>query len=350
MHIKYVLPLVLLSLAVLYSCEEEQRNVLDQTNRENTQSQPYWQIISKPMGNDEIAEMTIHPENGDLWLVQSWKGLYITRDGGANWENHLEGYVSDIVIDPDEPSRIYAANGKAIYLSTNVGQSWIQLATFPNWVQSLLLSKIDGALYAGIRWEWIDRPNGVFKSTDQGETWTFHSYNVEDRGLIPWVIAEDEVNNKIYIATENFDHPEPYNPPFFRSSDNGNTWEDISGTLPWHVIRIQIHPKTNNLYVLTEGAGLYSSIDFGDTWQRINDQFGLELMIEPNEPYRFFGGDHTYGPGSGGAFISDNQGNSFKPFGLKGRVVGSIVPGSETGVFFASCYKGGIYRIEYLPE
>lgn len=302
-----------------------------------------WVFIGKPMDDAGVNTITIHPEDDNLWFVTSWRGIYVTRNSGNSWEKYFTSYTSALEIDPNDPSRIFAGSGKEMYLSIDYGHSWTQINSFPAAIISILVSEIDNSVYAGLAWDDSVTANGIFKSNDIGKTWTQYLYNVDEKGLIPWDIEEDAVNKKLYIATEIYNHPQPYHPPFLRSSDGGITWEDISGSLPWHAIKIQVHPTTHDVFVLTEGTGLFSSSDFGDHWQYLGNQFCLTFIIDKNNPQRFWGGNHTYGESSGGVFLSNDEGKNFEFMGLAGHIVGSLcLDGSSTSLYVAS-YESGIF-------
>jgi hypothetical protein len=303
-----------------------------------------WEFVGKPLDDGAIMSITLHPEDDQTWFVTSWRGIYITRNGGESWEQHLSGFCPALEVDPYNPSKIFVGSGKDIYLSEDGGKNWVNKFTFPSGIISILVSAYDHSVYVGIAWEAIDMSNGIYKSTDMGNTWEYHSYNVEYRGLIPWDIEEDKVNHMIYIATEIYDHPQPYNPPFLRSSDGGMTWKDVSGSLPWHVIKIQVQPTTQKLYVLTEGMGLYVSSDYGDQWEHHDCPFYLYFLIDKNNPQRFFGGAHTYTDSLGGVYQSINDGQLFYSIGLTHHIVSGLCLNRQSTVLYAACYQDGIYR------
>mgnify|MGYP001812486997 FL=1 len=330
--------LFLISAFTLLSCHEDDTE--DPTNEWN------YEFIGKPMGNSEVNTITIHHEDDDLWFVTSWRGIYLTRDGGNSWENHFTGFTPALELDPNNPSRIFVGSGVELYLSTDYGKSWTHINSFPRAIISILVSEVDNSVYVGLAWEDSEIENGIYKSNDLGETWIHYPYNVDAKGLIPWDIEEDAENQMLYIATEIWDHPEPYHPPFLRSSDGGITWEDISGSLSWHALKIQVHPLTKDVYVLTEGAGLYCSSNFGDEWKYLGNDFWLDFIIDKNNPQRFWGGNHTYNQSSGGVYLSDNEGRDFKFIGLNGHIVGSLCLNRNSTSLYVASYGSGIFIVK----
>lgn len=335
-------------LLLVNSCQKGTSNDSRSSNHLTDTSQILkWEYLGRPLGDSELLTITIHPEDENIWFVTSNNGLYVTRDGGKSWKKffNLVNGLPSIEIDRNNPSNIYAGSGEDLYLSTDQGKTWSLKYTFPKTIVSILASTIDNAVYVGIDWDNSQMPNGIFKSTDRGNTWQYFSYNVTAKGLIPWDIEEDAQNNKIYIATEIYNHPQPYHPPFLRSSDGGKTWKDISGTLNWHAIRIQVNPITHYVYALLEGAGLYYSKDFGDNWIYIPVRFGLDFIIDQKNPDNFFGGDIIFNLDIvGGVYRSNNQGQNFSFAGLEGYSASSLCLNNDGTSLYVISYNIGIYR------
>src|SRR5580692_7600778 len=112
----------------------------------------------KHMGLKEthhIGRIAVHPTDpdtvyvaamGDLWGPNKERGVFMSKDGGATWNQTLiineDTGVSDIAIDPQSPNIIYAAAyqrrrtsfgyngggpGSGIYRSTDSGLHWTKL-------------------------------------------------------------------------------------------------------------------------------------------------------------------------------------------------------------------------------
>lgn len=302
-----------------------------------------WDFVGAPYGDPNVGEIRVDPRFAYIWYVTSWNGIYITRNSGLSWEQHLSAYCGGFAVHPYIHGRIFASSDHDLYTSDNWGQHWDSLYTFPGYIESIHVSEVDGAVFVGIKWPGISPPNGVFKSTDMGNSFDLYSFGVPDSNMIIWDIEEDPDNEILYACAEISPLPDPYDPPFFRSFDGGLTWEEVSGDLPWHVLKIQVHLMTYDVYVLTESLGLYQSTDFGDTWQFMHNYFCLELLIDANDPSRFFGGNHDACMGDGGVFQSTDTGNTFWFIGLLNKTVGSLCRDYSSSKLYAACYGDGIY-------
>ena len=333
------------ALLLVCSCKKNTSNDSSNPIPQSDTSQVWkWEYLGRPLGDSQIFTIAIHPQDENLWFVTSENGIYVTRDGGKSWQNFLSGFSPAIEIDQNNPSNIYAGSGQDLYLSTDQGKTWVLKYTFLKTIASILVSTVDHSVYVGIRWEDSPMANGIYKSTDTGNTWQYFSYNVNAKGLIPWDIEEDAQNNKIYIATEIYDHPQPYHPPFLRSSDGGKTWEDIAGTLSWHAVKIQVHPVTHDLYALLEGPGIYYSKDFGDSWNYLPAPFWLDFIIDKINPNKFFGGAIVYGSANGGVYRSVDMGQNFVLDGVEGHTVSGLCLNKTSTSLYVASYNSGIFR------
>jgi hypothetical protein len=163
-----------------------------------------------------------------------------------------------------------------------------------------------------------------------------------------WTLARDPISGRLYAGTEIFDHPQPYRPPFFRSSNGGVNWTNVAGSLPWHVIEAAVRPTDGFVYALTEGPGLFGSANQGATWNPLAKVIGpsLSLLMDPAMPTRLFGGrPQKVGGGklNGGIFVSINAGKTFHAIGLKGVTVGGVALNGPRTQLFAAAYASGVY-------
>ncbi len=309
-----------------------------------------WTLAAIPMGNDKVEGILIDPQDENVWYVSSIdSGLYITRDAGATWKHPLQGRGLDqegFQIDPANPNIIYATVWDKLYRSADKGRNWQLLYTCPEYIRSLLISAKDHAIYLGPQTTDNNTP-GLYKSTDGGASFKHQPFGVSTQNLICWDIEEDPVNGILYAPIEIADHPQPYNPPFFRSMDGGQTWQNISGTLGWHALKVQVDSSSSAVYYQVEGGALYRSANFGQDWQLLHATFFLSFLVDQQNPNRLFGGR----PASitGGAYLSLDSGHSFFEIGLAGLTVSSIALNASNTQIYAVAYNSGIWK-GHIPE
>jgi uncharacterized protein (TIGR03437 family) len=305
-----------------------------------------WRAIDSPV--KELETVTVDPsDEAVLYVTSSQKGLYVTRDGGRTWSQPLTSGVTSLALDPKMPAKVYAAtyyqgfSRGQVHASSDRGLTWRLLGTFTDPIQQVLVTA-RGVLIAAPRNTTF--ASGIERSSDGGTTWTHHKLPTDYLQIICWSATEDPVSGYLYLSTEIANHPQPYKPPFFRSKDGGVSWEDVTGTLPWHVLAIEIVNQV--VFALSEGAGLFQSNDFGVGWQQRNVPFHMALLAHPQRPGHFYGGAHTFGNRRGGAYLSMDAGSTWAEMGLDGKIVGRLALSGSGTRLYAATYGDGLFVTE----
>ena len=302
-----------------------------------------WGPVIRPMNDACVDHIAVEPTNASAWYVGGAKGLYMTKNAGQTWTHPLSGQVRALLLVPGSPPLVYVGVMNKLYLSRDRGKIWTALHTFQFPVQSLLVA--NGTLWVGLAWSTHAVPSGVFISNLGAGQPVFHPFGPGQTGLIVWTLSRDPQSGTIYAGTEIFDHPQPYHPPFFRSTNGGVNWTNVAGILPTHVIASAVRPNNGLVYALTEGESLYTSANQGNQWTPPANAFGPSnsLLMDPNQPTRLFGGRQKTPAINGGIFVSTNSGQSFQLIGREGvTIAGIAVNGASTRVY-ATAYGSGIY-------
>ena len=309
-----------------------------------------WQFVSAPLGDAKIEGILVDPEDENTWYVSSIdQGLYITRDGGTTWEHPLKGRGLDAEgyqIDPTNPKKLYATLWNKLYVSNDKGLNWTELYTCPEYIRSLHISSVDGSIYLGPQTEQNNNP-GIYKSTDGGNSFQLYTFGVSTHNLICWDIDEDPKSGMLFVSVEIADHPQPYNPPFFRSTDGGTTWQNIAGPIKWHALKVQVDTTDQKLYYLVESGGLYKSDNLGNDWQLFNFN-AMFLLLDQQHQNQLYAGDNA-NFGNGGAWFSGNGGAYFSSIGLSELTVVSLALNKLGTKLYAACYDSGVWVAE-IPQ
>lgn len=140
---------------------------------------------------------------------------------------------------------------------------------------------------------------GVWKSTDQGQTWI----PLTDRlsSLATGAIALDPSNPEIvYYGTgeQHFCGDCFYGDGLFKSTDGGETWEKIALTtsVGKYISKIIVDPGDSSVIHLTSDLGYVKSNDGGKTWTRkISVNWGTDLVMRPDSPSVLFAAIYSRG-------------------------------------------------------
>ncbi len=282
-----------------------------------------------------ISKIIVHPEHsniiwvaaqGPLWSKGGDRGLYKSADNGESWEKVLgdDEWVgaTDIVIDPRDPDRLYAATwqrhrnvaaymgggpGTAIYRSTDGGETWEKLTkglpkSNMGKVGLAISPQNPDVIYAAIE---LDRRTGaVYRSDDRGGSWEKRSEAVAG-GTGPHYYQE------LYASPHAFDRIYLMDVRMRVSDDGGKTFRAVN-TKNKHVDNhaLVFRPDDPDYLLSGNDGGLYESYDLGESWRFIANlpvtQF-YKVAVDDAEPfYNVYGGTQDNNS-QGGPSRTDNR-------------------------------------------
>ena len=279
-------------------------------------------ISWKNMGlkkSEHLSKIIIHPNNSDiiwvasqgpLWSNGGERGVYKSIDGGKSWQQTLGDSewvgATDLLIDPRNSNLLYAATwqrhrtvagylgggpGTAIYKSNDGGDNWIKLKkglpkSNMGKIGLVLSPQKPDVIYAAI--ELDRRTGGVYKSENQGASWTKMSDAVAG-GTGPHYYQE------LYASPHNYDEIYLADNYMQVSFDGGKTFSRMNETEK-HVDNHAVAFKSSDENYILVGCdgGLYESFDKTQNWKFIDNlpltQF-YKIAVDDNKPfYNVYGG------------------------------------------------------------
>ncbi|WP_373019379.1 WD40/YVTN/BNR-like repeat-containing protein, partial [Muriicola sp.] len=329
--------------------------------------------------SEHISEIIVHPDNpdviwvaaqGPLWNKGGERGLYKSVDGGATWNKVLGGNewtgVTDIMLDPRNPDRIYAATWQrhrtvaalmgggpdsGLHRSEDGGETWEKLSSG---LPSSNMGKIGIAIspqqpdvvYAAIE---LDRTQGaVYRSEDRGASWKKMS-NTVSGGTGPHYYQE------LYASPHAFDRLYLMNVRILTSDDGGKTFVQLREEDKHsdnHAIAFRADDP-DYLLVGTD-AGIYESFDLAQTWRYIKNlpltQF-YKVAVNNQKPfYHIFGGTQDNGSAGGPSRTDEQQGirnaHWYKTLGADGHQ--SATDPVYNHIIYAETQQGGLHRVDLI--
>ncbi len=323
--------------------------------------------------------------------VQQANALPTTRSVNIVWEemgpDNIGGRTRAILYDRNNPGVVFAGGvSGGLWKSVNYGESWTKVdGGFGTLTVSCLVQAINGDLYLGTGEGFYNiglnvplgyaapgfAGNGVYKSTDGGQTWTHlpsTSPSIPNNTNAEWAyvnqLATSPTNaNLIYAAT---------NKGLKFSTDGGATWSNVTGasalTYAWDV-----NVGSDGIVHAVIGNDYYrSTAPNGTDFEKMNGGGGgrlpddattarMELAIAPSNPqyiyavlskgftsvdligvYKSVDGGNTFtllGPGGS---------TNFNPLGSQGpyNIALGVFPNDPEIVILG----GQLWLYKYTPE
>lgn len=262
-----------------------------------------------------IPRVRIHPKNpnivyagvmGDLYKSTDDRGVYKSTDGGKTWIKKLfaneNAGVVDLIIDPNNPRVLYAStwnirrtpyslssggDGSALWKSTDEGETWTNISKnkgLPDGIWGIVgvtVSPVNSDIvYALIE----NKKGGVYKSTDAGKTWRLINSERKLRQRA-WYYT------RIYADTQDEDIVYVMNVRYHKSTDGGKTYKTYNAPHGDHH-DLWIAPEDNQRMIIGDDGGAQVSFDAGENWSTYMNQPTSQfyrVTTDNHFPYRIYG-------------------------------------------------------------
>jgi hypothetical protein len=245
------------------------------------------------MPTGEVSLVVVDPTDPSIvYANKDGSGLYKSIDSAANWVPANTGLgsatVTNLVFDPSDSSILYAAAFN-IYKSTNGGGSWSLLSGSPSDVDVLVIDPTNPLiLYAGADYY------GIFKSTDGGVTWVVSTTGISSCSITCFVpaLAIDPMTPTILYASDKLTYS------VYKSIDGGATWSDLhSSGLSGRSVDVFLFDASighsSDIYAGTS-AGLYSLEQSPDPFSKGAPGGGEYVHLNPTLTWGASGGTNAY--------------------------------------------------------
>ncbi len=293
-----------------------------------------------PRGNRVSAVHGI-PGNPNVYYVGAAAGgIFKTTDGGVNWnpifDDQIALAIGSLAVAPSDSNIIWAGTGETWFRNNN---------------------------------KYLPIGNGIYKSTDEGKTWT-HA-GLEKTARIGRIVIDPQDPNIVLVAAiGHCDGPQEER-GVFRTMDGGKTWERVlfvdENTGCSDIAMDPNNPRilfagmwqTLGEYSGGPGSGLYLSKDRGSTWKKLSGH-GLPyppvgkiaVAIAPSNSSRIYALIETGGglpfkgkeTSSGVLWKSDDRGENWElisyDLNLSGRAAFynrcTVAPDNQNEIYFSA--------------
>jgi hypothetical protein len=250
-------------------------------------------------------------------------GVAVSTDGARSWTpssaGMAESAITHVLLDPGSPRgrrTLWAcAFGRGVYRSTDNGRTWSLKNEGLEGEQPFAwrLTR-DGA---GILYLVVARRSeggrigdegdgALYRSTDGAESWAKVPLPTGTNGP-NGLIVDPEDPRRLYLATWGVLHiGGDTGGGVFLSTDAGRSWRHVLSEAQ-HVYDVTIDPRDPSLlYACGFDRGVWRSVDRGETWTRIrgfNFKWGHRVIPDPINASKIyvttFGGSVWHGPAAG---------------------------------------------------
>ena len=274
--------------------------------------------IARVLVDPTDSERLFVAATGQLYGTDTDRGVFRSLDGGFTWDRVFaltdSTACTDLAMHPTNPDLLYAAMwervrgrtyrrsggpSSGLWRSTDGGDTWSELTVgLPTGADvgrigvTICQSQPD-VLYA-IYADASAAFEGVYKSTDGGDTWT--ATNDGALGSIystfGWYFGQIRVdpadaNNVFALGV-----------PMYRSTNGGGSWFESGGNMHVDNHALEFCPSLPTRAYQGNDGGLYRSNDSGGAWTKLYDQPASQfyaIEFDYLAPQRLYGGTQDNG-------------------------------------------------------
>lgn len=270
-----------------------------------------------PFDHDTVYAGTGEPNNS----LDSFHGTGFlrTKNGGRSWDLlaadvFLGGQFSRIVPHPRRQNFLYAATTRGVMRSLDGGATWVQLLR-GRATDLLIDNRNPNSLIAACGVPWGSGQNGLFKSTDAGQTWKRIGGDMPTNGGAMGRIQMSNCAafpNVAYVSIYTSGGPLM---GMYKTTDFGDSWvrlpnaPDYAGGQSWYDNYVSASPSNPNV-VFVGGTSTHRSLDGGQTWADNTRSYG-DGQVHPDHHFMTFSPHDpstVYLCTDGGLFRSRNLG------------------------------------------
>ncbi len=285
-----------------------------------------WTPLTDDQPSLAVGALALDPQNPDTIYVgtgephaslDSYYGAGVLKsiDGGQTWQQlgarEFTGLgISSIVVHPSNANMVYAASSAAvgavgprvpsqgIFRSTDGGQTWqgLRVCSSCYGASDLVMNRSNpSVLYAAF---WFQ---GVFRSIDGGQTWQQLASGLPVQHFARIELAIAPSNPAVLYASFDMSIPGQYTgAQVFKSTDGGDSWQHLSrapnycGGQCWYDNIIAVHPYNPEIVYLGGSANYISlprwsirevivrSTDGGNSWWDLSPNDTAARTLHPD--------------------------------------------------------------------
>jgi photosystem II stability/assembly factor-like uncharacterized protein len=274
----------------------------------------HWRNVGPFRGGRTRALAGVPSQPNVFYIGAVNGGVWKTTDAGRTWnpifDKEPTASIGAIAVAPSDPNVVYVGSGEGlhrpdlsvgdgIYKSTDAGATWTHLGLRDG--QQISMMAVDprdpNKLFVAVPGHPYGphAERGIYRSTDGGQS--FQKVLYKDENIGGNDVEIDPSDSNIVYATLWDSREGPWenaswNGPgggIFKSTDGGQTWNQLAGGLPAGIVQAYITIAPSNprrllaVVAVKDNVELYRSDDAGATWATVT--------TDPRPKVRIGGGD-----------------------------------------------------------
>lgn len=264
-----------------------------------------WRNIGPLRGGRSLGCAGSPSRPNEYYFGATGGGLWKTVDGGTEWKAVTDGQITSssvgaVAVSESDPDIVYIGMGEVqlrgsitqgdgVYKSTDAGETWQHLGLKET--QAVARIRIhptnpDIVYVAALGHPYGDNEErGVFKTTDGGKSWKKILYVSDKAGAVDLIIDRNDAQ-VIYATTWQVQRKAwkmwggGGDSKLWKSVDGGENWSDLTSNKgmpapPIGKIGVTVSPvDSDRVWAIVEAneGGVFRSDDAGKTWTRTNDE------------------------------------------------------------------------------
>jgi photosystem II stability/assembly factor-like uncharacterized protein len=279
-----------------------------------------WEVRSQGLNRAVIRKLLVEDEL--MFCAAYGSGIFRSSNNGANWEK-VNGSISSLNINTlfrHIDGSLFTGTSGGTYRSTDNGETWVFSTSVS---ANTFASNTLGYIFAG------QQGNGLYRSTDLGISWE----NINN-GISYLSIQQLEVSkiNDVYAC-----YPDSL---LYKSTDNGNSWS-LSNTGLQGNLRSMAIDSLDNFYI-SSNTGFFRSTNDGNSWAQISELNNFREITIAQEL-------GIYGVKSDGVYFSDDNGSKWNLIsGQTENIISNSIGIKSNKFIYLGTEGSGLYKFDLL--
>ncbi len=322
-----------------------------------------WTPMGEKMGLARVFDVEASKKTPGLVFAGTDAGVYRSTDSGEHWQLLLESHpslVDEVALDPQNDSVVYAGLDepfgipKGLYRTTDQGVTWSNKSPYAGIPVTSLFVQADTSTNI-----FLGSPSMVWKSTDRGEHWeALLSRAGASETQVVRVARSDSRFIYAGVSSNNVDLC-----GMFITENEGFLWERRVNGFPESidaraVLSLDVHPSNPRMaWAGSWSDGIYRTTDAGLSW--MNTTPGVEgnhrdLKCDPNDPTKLYAllcpSEYNF---PYGILKSNDSGSSWEQMAFDGAychwpISIEVLPFPGETIFYLGTDGGGIFRARVI--